>query len=78
MLQGSKWRIYKGPVTVLQKANVTHTPEILTEELGEPEWLVVVLYGDGAGVEEDEDDDEPEPPLLLAHTPHPELELLQR
>jgi hypothetical protein len=64
-------------------ANVTHTlqldtPEILTEELGEPEWLVVVLYGDGAGVEEDEDDDEPEPPLLLAHTPHPKLELLQR
>jgi hypothetical protein len=51
---------------------------VLTEELGEPEWLVVVLHGDGAGVEEDEDDDEPEPPLLLAHPPHPELELLQR
>ena len=59
-------------------AYVTLTLQILTEELGEPEWLVVVLYGDGAGVEEDEDDDEPEPPLLLAHPPHPELELLQR
>ena len=51
--------------------------EELTEELGEPEGLVVVLHGDGARVEEDEDDDEPEPPLLLAHPPHPELELLQ-
>ena len=40
--------------------------------------MVVVLDGHGAGVEEDEDDDEPEPPLLLAHPPHPELELLQR
>ena len=39
----------------------------LTEELREPDWLVVVLYGDGAGVEKDHGDDEPEPPLLLAH-----------
>ena len=37
----------------------------------------MVLHGDGAGVEEDKDDNKPEPPLLLTHSPHPELELLQ-
>ena len=49
----------------------------LTKTFSEPLWLVVVLHGDGAGVEEDKDDNKPEPPLLLAHSPHPELELLQ-
>ena len=34
---------------------------LLTEELGEPLRLVVMLHGDGAGVEEDEHDHEPEP-----------------
>ena len=34
---------------------------LLTEELGEPLRLVVMLHGDSAGVEEDEHDHEPEP-----------------
>ena len=50
---------------------------ILTETLREPLRLVVVLHRHCAGVQEDEDDDKPEPPLLFAHPPHPELELLQ-
>ena len=50
---------------------------ILTKKIGQPLRLVVVLDGDGAGVEEDKDDNKPEPPLLLTHSPHPELELLQ-
>ena len=37
----------------------------------------MVLDDSRHGVEEDEDDDQPEPPLLLAHPPHPELELLE-
>ena len=32
-----------------------------TEPFCEPLWLVVVLDGDGAGVEEDQHDHEPEP-----------------
>ena len=37
----------------------------------------MVLDDSRHGVEEDEDDDQPEPPLLFAHSPHPELELLK-
>ena len=37
----------------------------------------MVLDDSSHRVEEDEDDDQPEPPLLLAHPPHPELELFQ-
>ena len=44
----------------------------LTEELGEPLRLVVVLHGDGAGVEEDEHDHEPEPGGGLAPLPDQE------
>ena len=45
---------------------------VLTEELGEPLRLVVVLDGDGARVEEDEEDDEPEPVGRLAAAPDEE------
>ena len=44
----------------------------LTEELSEPLRLVVVLHGDGAGVEEDEHDHEPEPGGGLAPLPDQE------
>ena len=48
----------------------------LTEELREPLRLVVVLDGDGAGVEEDEGDDEPEPVGRLADPTDEEPEVL--
>ena len=35
----------------------------------EPLWLVVVLRGEGAGVEEDKNDDEPVEPLRLDSSP---------
>jgi hypothetical protein len=48
----------------------------LTQKLREPFWLVVVLYGDGAGVEKDEYDDKPVEPLLLDHPPDLKTDLL--
>ena len=44
----------------------------LTQKLGEPLRLVVVLHRHGAGVEEDEGDDEPEPVGRLADPPDEE------
>ena len=38
-------------------------------ELVQPGWLVVVLGGEDARVEEHEADDQPEHPLRLAHLP---------
>ena len=48
----------------------------LTKTFSEPLRLVVMLHSDCASVEEDKDYNKPEPPLLLAHPPNPEFELL--
>lgn len=48
----------------------------LTQELGEPLRLVVVLHCHSAGVEEDEGDDEPEPVRRLADSPYEKPEVL--
>ena len=52
---------------VVRNCSRARTVISLTEELGEPLRLRVVLHGHGAGVEKDHGDDQPEPPLLFAH-----------
>ena len=48
----------------------------LTQELGEPLRLVVVLHCHSAGVEEDEGDDEPEPVGRLADSSYEKPKVL--
>ena len=47
-------------ISSLKNSSFHFAPK-LTEPLGEPLWLVVVLHGDGAGVQEDQHDHKPEP-----------------
>lgn len=48
----------------------------LTQKLGEPPRLAIVLHGHANGVEEHKHDDEPIEPLRLDSVPNPEAKSL--
>ena len=52
---------YPYRISSLKYSTSFHFAAELTEPLCEPLRLVVVLHGDGAGVQEDQHDHEPEP-----------------